>query len=101
VIEQDIIGHLIDVERLAYDLLLDAEKESDRRKSLAKEKAEQEYHTAYERLIEAREASFSDAKNKCDSARETEYGSYIAHLESIPVDPERFNSYLNSVFFGS
>jgi len=40
VVEQDVIGHLMDVERLAYDLLLDAQTEADKRKIAAKEQAE-------------------------------------------------------------
>ena len=49
--EQDVIGHLIDVERLAYDLLLDAQKEADRRKAGAKEQAERVFRSEYEKII--------------------------------------------------
>lgn len=48
-IEQDVIGHLIDVERLASDLLLEAQTEADKRKAVAKEAAEQNYRFSCEK----------------------------------------------------
>lgn len=99
-IEQDVIGHLIDVERLAYDLLLDAQTEADKRKSAARERAEQEYHEAYNRLVSDLDAEEVRERKQCDESREREYEAFNAHLNSINQDRIAFNDYLDSVYPG-
>ncbi len=99
-IEQDVIGHLIDVERLAYDLLLDAQTEADKRKSAAREQAEQRYHAAYEKIISDLDAEDARERKECDGAREREYEAFTAHLNSINQDRTAFNDYLDSVYPG-
>jgi len=100
VVEQDVIGHLIDVERLASDLLLDAQTEVDRRKAIAKETAERAYLTAYEQIIAELEESSAAGKKECDASRERDYAAFNDHLASIHKDQAAFKACLDSIFFG-
>jgi len=100
VIEQDVIGHLIDVERLAYDLLLEAQTEADKRKAAAKEAAGQEYRSSCERILTALEESFTEERRKCDESRMREYERYDTLLESTVKDRTSFDAYLDSVCSG-
>jgi vacuolar-type H+-ATPase subunit H len=99
-IEQDVIGHLIDVERLASDMLLDAQAEADRRKAAAKERAEAEYLKAYESLVASLESSFKAATREKDESRDRAYAAFDAEIASVPRDPAAFASYLDGVLFG-
>lgn len=99
-IEQDVIGHLIDVERLAYDLLLDAQTEADKRKAAAREQAEQQYRASYEKIILDLDAEDARERKLCDESREREYEAFDARLNSISQDRTAFNDYLDSVYPG-
>ncbi len=99
--DQDVIGHLIDVERLAYDLLMDAQTESDRRKAAAKEEAERDFRVAYERIIADLESAKERGRASCDKARERDYAEFDAHLASVPQNRTAFNDYLDSLYAGS
>ena len=100
-VEQDVIGHLMDVERLASDLLLDAQAEADKRKAAAREKADQEYRSAYEKIIAELEKNFSDGCRVRDESRDREFVSFNSRLASIKKDRTAFNTYLDSIYSGS
>ena len=97
-IDQDIIGHLIDVERQAYDLLLDAESEADKRKAKANEDAELSFRASYALLIEQLEESFLAGKQQCDNSKNDEFTAFDLRLASMNKDPDAFNKYLDSFF---
>ena len=99
-IEQDVIAHLIDVERLAYDLLLDAQTEADKRTATAKEKADQEYKLAYEKIISKMESKLAEGKQASDKALETEFAEFDSYLSSITKSQPSFTTYLNSLYAG-
>jgi hypothetical protein len=99
-VEQDVIGHLIDVERLASDLMMDAQAEADRRKAEAKEKAERLYLSEYEKTVGTLEASFAESKKKCDVARDDEYAKFARYLDSLKLDKDAFAEYLDKQCFG-
>jgi len=99
-VEEDVISHLIDVERLASDLLLDAQTEADTRKASALERSETEYLLKYKNLVSRLELNYSNVIKKLDSDRDEEYKSYKLHLSSLTKDQSAFNAYLDSLFFG-
>ncbi len=98
--EQDVIGHLIDVERLAYDLLLDAQTEADRRKAAVKEQAEREFRSEYEKIVTELESDKATAIASCDERQAREYAEYDTRLSSLTQDRTAFNDYLDSIFSG-
>lgn len=99
-VEQDVIGHLIDVERLASDMMLDAQAEADRRKAEAKEKAERLYLAEYEKVVASLEASWAESVKRCDAARDEEYANFARYLDSLKIDKNAFAAYLDKLCFG-
>lgn len=99
-VEQDVIGHLIDVERLASEMTMNAQAEADRRKSEAKEKAERLFLAEYETTIGTLESSLAQAIKACDAARDGEYAKFNAYLASLRLDTDAFASYLDTLCFG-
>lgn len=99
-VEQDVIGHLMDVERLASDMMMSAQIEADRRKAEAKEKAERLYLAEYEKIITVLETTQSEAFKSCDDKREREYKEFAQYLGSLHCDKVAFASYLDSLCFG-
>lgn len=97
--EQNVIGHLLDVEKQAADLLSEARTEVDRRKSAAREKADSDYRAAYTKIIDSLEATYETDRKTCDDARDREYAAFSAHLDSLPRDRVAFNSWLDTLFF--
>jgi len=97
-VEQDVIGHLIDVERLAHDLLLEAETEADRRKKAARENAEKAYRAAAESIMQSMDASFAEACLACDERQKREFDVFNERLESIKKDRTAFNACLETIF---
>lgn len=99
--EQDVIGHLIDVERSAFDLMMDAQNEADKRKTAAREEAEQKFRSAYEAIVAELETGLDKQKRDCDASRDTEYAELQARLEAIEQDRGAFSGYLDSLFPGA
>jgi len=98
--EQDVIGHLIDVERLAYDLLLEAQTEADKRQAAAREAAEQEYRSACQKISVETEAAYDGAKREIDESRKREFAGFSSFLENTLIDRTSFDAYLDSVYSG-
>ena len=99
--EQDVIGHLIDVERQAYDLLLEAQTEADRRKKAARESAEADYRAACVSMIASLDAAYSSAVQECDEAKKKEFDSFKERLEAITKNQAAFNACLENIFSGN
>lgn len=98
--EQDVIGHLIDIERLAYDLLIDAENEVNRRKAQAKEESERDFRLEYDTIVSNLEANLVKAKSEIDEQRNSQFTAYTSSLRTIPQDRQAFYSYLDTVVNG-
>jgi len=99
--EQDIIAHLIDVEREASELLGDAQKENEKRKNAAREKAERAYRESYSESLRGLEATLREGKAACDARRDAEYAAYTERLSAIPRDLASFNKTFDSFVAGA
>jgi len=99
--EQDIIAHLIDVEREASELLGDAQKENEIRKNAAREKAERAYRESYAETLRELEAELGRGKTSCDARRDAEYAAYSGALAALPRDIEAFNKVFDSFVAGA
>lgn len=99
-VEKDVLGHLIDIERLAFDMTLNAQTEADRRKTEAKEEAEQVFRTHYEQTIASLEISYKEQKAILDANHHSIISNFDTQLDQIKPDTISFNLYLNSLFFG-
>lgn len=95
--ESNVIGHLIDVEHRASELVSGAHAEADKRILQARMRSESEFKTAFEKIIAREEESF--AKN-AESVREscaTELSDYKAKISSTPKTVSAFNALLDKV----
>ncbi|MBO8458452.1 MAG: hypothetical protein IAA81_09550 [Spirochaetes bacterium] len=99
-VEKDIIGHLIDVEKLASDLLADAQAESEKRLSAARAQADSEFRIAYEALIKRLDADYKNKTEEIEKKRDSDIKAYDSMLESIPLNQSRFDSFVDSKLFG-
>lgn len=98
--EQDVIGHLIDVERSAFDMMMDAQNEADKRKTAAREEAEYKFRLEYEKIIKELETSLEEEKKKCDAEQEAEYTALASRLSAVTLDKKAFSDHLESLFNG-
>lgn len=98
---QDVIGHLMGIEREAASLLSDAQAEADRRKTAASEESSKKFKEAYEKLVTAFESELKSGMQSVDKTRADLLSSYQTRIEAIPQYPESFNSFLDSVFSGN
>lgn len=95
---QDVIGHLMDVEREAASLLADAQKEADRRKTLQSEASSRSFKESYEEFIAGQELQLAATKAEIDRARDEELAGFQKRIESLPLDTASFEKYLASLF---
>jgi len=100
-IETDVIGHLIELESEAANLLLDAQAEVDSRITEAKQNADKIYKEKYEGLIANLELNLSEQKKIVDQNCEKILVEYKNHISATNQDKRSFNSQLDSYFFGS
>lgn len=95
---QDVIGHLMGVEREAASLLADAKSEADRRKHAASDESSRLYKEAYEAFMSGLESELEQGRHEIDLSREAELDAYQARVEALPTDPAAFARYLDSLF---
>ena len=74
--ETDVIGHLIQIESEAADMLLNAQAEADKRITEAKQKADNIYKEKYENLINELENSYNQQKKQIDEEIQIKFDSY-------------------------
>jgi vacuolar-type H+-ATPase subunit H len=98
VVERDVIGHLIDVERQAADLTLEANAEAERRKKAAREKADAELRLASASIAEELDRSFEASRVACDEAIRREFESFAERLAAMPQDTAAFAACLDEYF---
>lgn len=98
--EQNVLGHLMDVEREASSLALDAQAEADRRRNEAKQQADADFRVRHEDLIRGLDAWYDAEKKKNDAALEAEYREFDAALEARTKNTEAFDAFVDSVFAG-
>ena len=97
-VERDVIGHLIDVERQAADLALEANAEADRRKKAAREKADAELRLASASIAEELDRAFEASRAACDEALRREFESFTERLSAMPHDKAAFAACLDAYF---
>ena len=99
--ETDVIGHLIDIEREAAEVLFDAQEKSDAMVSAAKNEAESEFKSGYEVAVKEFEDSYEQNREKISD----EYNELMQQSEdkikSAPKDVSGFNNLLDGLLFGN
>ncbi len=99
--EQNIFGHLLDIENSAASLVFDAQVEADNRIGAAKAEAEKQYKAEYEKMLSDFEDNLKAEKQALDIKQKEEYKKFDEYLSSLNKDYKKFESSLNSYFFGA
>lgn len=99
--ETDVIGHLIQIESEAADMLLNAQAEADKRITEAKQKADNIYKEKYENLINELEDTYNQQKKQIDEEIQIKFDSYKEKVTSSNQDKRAINTKLQTYIFGS
>lgn len=97
--EADIIRHLLEVEREASQMLLDAQKEADGDIARAHAEAEDKFHSEYVRISAGIEDDENARKEKIAAGHRADLDNYIKSLESGARDRSAFDSLFESYLF--
>ncbi len=97
--EQDVFNHLLDIENSASTLVFDAQKEADKRISVAKAEADKAFKSEYEKIIADFENNFLQKKQTIKDEQENEYKKYDEKLDSLTQSQDKFVEFLNQHFF--
>ncbi len=101
VLEGDVLTHLIDVEHEASLLILEAQKESDKRLAAARAKADSDFSEKFCKIQEELAAQKTASENKIIEDYKNTFEKYKKDLESIPQDVQALNKALENYFFNS
>ena len=99
--ETDIIGHLIQIESEAANMIMDAQTEADRRITEAKKKADDLYKEKYDNLINSLEANLQESKSKIDLEYDNLFNEFKENITTVSQDKRMLNQKLDSYLFGS
>lgn len=99
--DTDVIGHLIEIEAEAANMIMDAQTEADNRILEAKQKADTIYKEKYEELIKTLENDFLQQKSEIDSNYDKNFEEFRATISTVNQDKRALNTKLESYLFGS
>ena len=97
--EIDVIGHLLDVEQQAAEMLLEAQTEADRRITEARNQADVEYKAQYEKIVAEFEKNFAANVKEVEDSHSTVMANYRETIESSQIDKASFTSLLDKLLF--
>ena len=97
--EADVIGHLLDVEHEASGLLLDAQKETDKRTADARAKAEIQFKAEYAKITSALTSEETAAHDKINKMHDDAIAGYRTSLDATKKDTSSFNGLLDKLLF--
>src|SRR5574344_2620995 len=95
--EAGVIGHLLDVERRASGLMLDAQAESDKRIAAARSKADGLYKSQYETIIAGFEKDLSEKQSAVTAEHDAAIAGYNQKIEASQKDVPAFNKLLDKL----
>ena len=99
--DTDVIGHLIEIEAEAANMIMDAQTEADNRILDAKQKADTIYKEKYEELIKSLENNFLQQKSEIDSNYDKIFEDFREKISSVNQDKRTLNLKLDTYLFGS
>lgn len=95
--EANVIGHLIDVEHRASELVSDAHIEADKRICQARTQADAAFKSAFEKIVAQEEEAFSKNEEAVRQSCTSEIAGYKAKISSTPKTVSAFNALLDKV----
>ncbi|CEM60797.1 hypothetical protein DWQ65_05940 [Treponema phagedenis] len=98
--DNEILSHLIDIEKQAASLLSDSETEAEKKLATAKFAAEEEKKKIYNEIVAEQEAQFEAQKKIIDEKKQHAYDKIHSDLTSLKRDTAAFTAFLDSYFLG-
>jgi len=99
--EQNVIGHLLDVEKDAEMLVFEAQSEASKRITAARVEADAEYKKQYSDLSQKLEAEYQKKINELTLEHDKVLEKYKTDVQNAEKDVSSFNSFLESVLFSA
>ena len=97
---EDILGHLIQVENDAANVLFDAQVEADKRTSDARLQADAEYKSQYEALIARLEKMSAEKMAELTIEHKETFDKFKSNLLKTKKDLGAFNLLMEKLLFG-
>lgn len=98
--KEDILGHLIQVENDAANILFDAQVEADKRTQAARLQADVEFKTQYDELIKKLEKMSEDKMNELATQHKKSVENFKSDLQETKKDLGAFNLLMENLLFG-
>ena len=98
--KEDILGHLIQVENEAANVLFDAQVEADKRTSEARLQADADYKTQYDALIARLEKMSATQMAELENEHKDTFDTFKADLLKTKKDLGSFNLLMEKLLFG-
>ena len=99
ILDGDVLTHLIEVEHEASMLVLDAQKESDRRLSEARSKADSEFFEKFSSVQKQLKAEKENEEKRINENYQKEINEFKNGLESIEQNTDSLNLFFNDTLF--
>ena len=99
--EVNVIDHLLDVERNASQLVMDAQAEAAKRITSARVEADSEYKKQYSLLSQKLEDEYQARVAELGAEHDKALDEYKNNVQSAEKDEKSFNSFLESVLFSA
>ena len=99
--EADIIGHLLEIERSASTVLSHAQEEAEKRISVAKTQADQEFKAQYDKIVADEEQRFAAETASVTKKYDDDVAAYKERISGAAKDTSSFNKLLDKVLFAS
>ncbi|HCM29062.1 MAG: hypothetical protein A2Z99_19105 [Treponema sp. GWB1_62_6] len=99
--ESDILQHLLAIEDEASSLVLEAQREADRRQSLSEERERESYERRYAEKSAEFEKAYVEAAAAAKDDYEAELSGCRDELSARPIHEERFRSLADRILFGT
>ncbi len=97
--ETDVIGHLLDVEQQAAEMLLDAQVEADHRVEQARSAADADYKIQYEKLVSDLEKKYETKLKAVEDEHSVVMKEYKASIDNMKTDKVSFNALMDKLLF--
>lgn len=98
---QDVLQHLLEVEKQASSLVLDAQAEADRRIAEYEGQCKERFEAAYHTRIAEIEKEYSEHIERIKKQYTAELAAYKKELDGQAVEYREFSLLMDQLVFGS
>jgi len=97
--EIEILEHLLEVEKNAEILTLDAQSEADKRIGLAKSKADEQFKLEFTKLVSEYESNYENKIKEIDIQSKLTIKDFEEKVLSYKKTRDEFNDFLEKILF--